>query len=563
MVALKAYVRNWHRLWWRLVRGVGVSRKWVPSWSRDERSVVKLSGIDGRLAPAPYDEWSPHRWEPSGTHPGDVRATPGRPHSVIPDEDEDRVTRKATAGMLAEVHDREPGSCRACAARARHILGGCDSTLTKAPKAPHHSSGRGWSPERARAAREKRLSKIKRPIDKGEHLTELEMSRFWLLRHKASICGSAVAVLQRKIPAAGVRTERIAVPLRCRTRECLLCSRYAADHAKARMEAEWRQLVTLTVRQDKCSESHAWRWTSRWVSRLMSRLQLAVKRGPKKCGCGAWYHDHNPNEIVPNGEVLTYAWVIEPHKKGWPHVHIAWDAPFVCFNFVRELWWEITGIESSGSWVEKVVRNGKIANYLAKYLSKGTFSTAMLALMWRRRIWASNVKTRQKWESGYEIVEIKKGKCAEKLLDTAEPPMVRNESAMVGEAHHWEFVDGVCGKFNRWQIRETDAEVALIGAREAETERLEAESEARFSRERLLIKIRIGQNEMGSERTAIEFLDIDHRAVLAWNKVVADGHDEMDRPTMVRSRRRELDCYGALWPWGVDGGSSAGAEAKA
>lgn len=287
----------------------------------------------------------------------------------------------------------------------------------------------------------------------------------------------------------------------------------------------------------------------------MSRLQLAVKRGPKLCGCGAWYHDKSPYEIVPNGNVLTYAWVIEPHKKGWPHVHIAWDAPFVCFNFVRELWWEITGIEASGSWVEKVVRNGKIANYLAKYLSKGTFSTAMLALMWRRRIWASNVKRGQKWETGYEIVEIAKGKAAEKLLNTERPPMVRNESAMVGEEHHWDFVDGVCGKYNRWEIKEYNAEAAQIGAMEAESERLSEAIEAKFSRDRLLIKIRINQNEMGREKTELEYLDIDHRAVLAWHRRITDGDDGKERPKMVRRPRRLSDCYGALWPWRVDGRS--------
>lgn len=510
---LRRYLRNAHRRWWRVVGGVSKPPRLLRTWKAPagwaERA-VQGSPVD--TIPS-SDHWSPTRWEPSGAHPEDVRAVPHEYLGTVLDDSPEPKGWRPTARELSETHARDWSHCAACDERRDHILGGCDSSPTGRERSELQSS---WTPHSYRKrdrAHRRRVERGARQVDRGDEMTKGEWSKYWTLRHKAHLCCSAVAILQRSLPAAGNRIERIAVPLRCRTRECLTCSVLASQHATVRMEAHWTQLVTLTLRQDRCSEAHAWRNVSRWVSKLMARLYAIGSRDSKRCDClRGWCRKIHP-EMILTGKKLMYAWVIEPHKKGWPHVHIAWDAKYVCFDLVREMWWEITGFAGSGSWVVKVGNPDRIPYYLAKYLTKGTFGTRLLAFMYRKRIWASNVPLKKKEETGYQLLEIRTEKGCEGLISKDRPPLVKDPSGWTAPERHWDFIDGADGKYSKWGISEQISDITLMAMQADAAQAHKERAEYSWNKALLRVKLKSRFNGGIDVSTPWKYLDSEGRAL--------------------------------------------------
>jgi hypothetical protein len=259
----------------------------------------------------------------------------------------------------------------------------------------------------------------------------------------------------------------------------------------------------------------------------MERIQEIAKKGERECKCWSGSERAPHKECIQKNKTLSYAWVIEPHKKGWPHVHIAWDATYVCFDRVRELWWEVTGISNSGSWVVRVGSSERIPHYLAKYLSKGTFSTRLLSFLSRKRIWTTNVRKKSYFESGYELVEIQTGKRSEESLKIEQPPIVSNSRFLTSESHHWTFVDGVNGKYNRWCISGEIADIAYAGAREESLQRSENRDQLELDRVRRLIRIRTAFEPIDDESVAGYYLDIKATAMKRWQRRIMK--DERER----------------------------------
>jgi len=550
---LRLYLRRGHREWWSLVHGVGRKPAHLPQFSHTEAE--REGGQAATLEPlaSSWAVWTRDRWMVPEVYTPNPSQRLDHALGVVEDEDTAARRRRPTARMMAETHHRRYADCAACEARAGTILGGCELTFPNVPPSAPDPDAKRWSADAAHRARARRIGKMRRPADKGNELSPVEWSRYWSLRHKASLCCSATAVLQRHLPAAGEHIERMAVPLRCRTRECAPCAQVIADHAKVRMEAPWRQLVTLTLRQDATSEAHTWRHVSRWVSKLMTKLHKIARRGTKVCKCFERRHDHEHSNIIADGEPFKYAWVIEPHKKGWPHVHIAWTPRYVCYGLLRELWWEVTGIEGSGTWTEKLKDVWKIPYYLSKYLSKGRFSTRLLALMWRRRLWASNVKRPERVDLGYKLIEIQKGSRAQLSLDTSQPPLVRDESGWVAESHRWWFVEGKSGNWNKWEITSADADSASIGLREEVWRVAEEDQEWEWDRSRRVAKLTLDAGYGHVLGVKKKYLDIETIIVRAWRKGFTYDADGKPISYVGECVNGTADTRGALRPRKEDG----------
>lgn len=69
-------------------------------------------------------------------------------------------------------------------------------------------------------------------------------------------------------------------------------------------------------------------------------------------------------------ERLPYVKVIELHKTGAPHLHVALKAPYIAQRTLSRIWKELTG--SPVVDIRAVKRSHGLAKYLAKYLTKAT-----------------------------------------------------------------------------------------------------------------------------------------------------------------------------------------------
>lgn len=321
--------------------------------------------------------------------------------------------------------------------------------------------------------RQGRIEKLVRPPDLGDGLQDRELAYLAHIRHKSSLCCHAVAVLDRHLPAAGERIQRLAVPMRCRTRICASCSWIKAQRATHRMEGPWTQLVTLTIRRTGISEAHAWRWISSWVSKLMARLYDKWRRPRLYCECSRSPKRTPHCEMETHGDLFQYAWVIEPHAQGWPHVHIAWNLTYGCFDLVRDLWEEITGQERPQTNVRTDVTPERIPYYLAKYLTKGGMSEWQLALIAGRRVWASTVPQKPGEETSYQLVDILTGDSAQRALYGEEARLPSSASLAGVMSSYLEPAESVRGKYTTWYLPEWASDAELIKTWETESLRSE------------------------------------------------------------------------------------------
>jgi len=113
---------------------------------------------------------------------------------------------------------------------------------------------------------------------------------------------------------------------------------------------------------------------SRKEKRAVARENAALKPGER---------------LMPT---LQYAWCLEPHESGYPHVHLVTNANRVGTLWLKRQWSRIVQakIQFAGNQAVKDV-SGTCA-YLSKYISKTWFTDDISAILYRRRQWASTRK---------------------------------------------------------------------------------------------------------------------------------------------------------------------------
>jgi hypothetical protein len=145
---------------------------------------------------------------------------------------------------------------------------------------------------------------------------------------------------------------------RAKTRMRLLVKNMAASH-----------LCTLTRRETQ--ETGYWspeQWAKAW-DRLRRVLVKAIGEFP-------------------------YVAILEQHKKGNYHLHIAWCGR-INLNLIRPAWWSVCGGRGSGNVDAQYIkvrqggdRSARIARYISKYVSKG-FEETRDERFNKKRYWAS------------------------------------------------------------------------------------------------------------------------------------------------------------------------------
>jgi hypothetical protein len=288
--------------------------------------------------------------------------------------------------------------------------------------------------------------------DRGNVLTQRELAAAAHTERRADMCCSECVTLERRLPAAGVHLERIQVPMRCGLRRCGSCFDAKRQLAAPRMQGAWKQFVTITIPHDEYSRMHAWRNASRWMTELTERLQSRARRGRRQCV--SWNcRDRAPHyEMDTQGKKLELAWVVEPHKDGFPHWHIAWSADYVCFDYLRECWDDVAGLGITHVVVRKVYDPESIARYMIYYLTKAVYPEEILAVCYRKRLWATTTRRVKKWELGYQIAGIRSSKGSSIEKDRPTLPCSSSIMGVGVKPSNWRVVLHVRGIVSKWEL---------------------------------------------------------------------------------------------------------------
>lgn len=198
--------------------------------------------------------------------------------------------------------------------------------------------------------------------------------REWLKRGegKAAMCAGTWAVFGRATKAGNQPLEeRMATPMMCGRRACQHCMETHRKKKRSRVEGPWKTFITITYSHRGVRVDEAWRAVHGWLSRL-----------------AAWMRKRFRGEGMPK---MDYAWVLEPHKSGHPHVHLCSTLEWIDIPLWKRKWSEITCLPVEWLKVKRVWSSDGVCYYLAKYLEKAVMSNEVLALLGRRRLFASTL----------------------------------------------------------------------------------------------------------------------------------------------------------------------------
>lgn len=169
------------------------------------------------------------------------------------------------------------------------------------------------------------------------------------------------------------------------------------------MAGPWTTFWTLTYSHTGRSVLQDSRAVHGWIRELTNVLRSVSVPGnvwPIQISAQGEQEHQDANLARKKGErkhsIIQYAWAIENHKSGFPHVHIATNVEWVCFHWLRLVWETITGASASNIDVRPVYQVDGVCKYLSKYVSKGGITPDLLGIWSRRRLWATTRKREKK-----------------------------------------------------------------------------------------------------------------------------------------------------------------------
>jgi len=139
----------------------------------------------------------------------------------------------------------------------------------------------------------------------------------------------------------------IAVPVRCRSWDCLDCAKTNKRRLLRRLHTAAPNLFATLTTSERTAATPEEAFT-----RANAALPLLFKRWRRR---------------FP-GQRLDYFLVWERTKRGWPHIHLLLIAPTVAKRWLSHQWQELTGCYIVDLQPIRTVENA--ARYLTKYLTK-------------------------------------------------------------------------------------------------------------------------------------------------------------------------------------------------
>lgn len=272
----------------------------------------------------------------------------------------------------------------------------------------------------------------RRVTPRHEHIRLSDSERVRVRQMTAKALGCRVAMVSMTRSAdkgSSVVQSRLVMAVPCGTRMCEVCDAERRKREAARVEGHWRLFWTVGVPSGAWRADVAWRLMGTWVKALFRELRRELASGE---GARVRVGEDERERIAAlnaarrvgarKAALLQYAWCLEPHISGWPHLHFVTNAEFVNFDWLKAVWGRIVSAEIRWARFEKVTDRDGICRYLSKYISKTTFSPDITAIMYRRRQWASTVPKPKVAKVGWELET--ETKARDLFLETVEPDAV-------------------------------------------------------------------------------------------------------------------------------------------
>ena len=271
-------------------------------------------------------------------------------------------------------------------------------------------------------------------------MTGAERDRYRGMLRMARSCGSVWKSFRKaEATPGGIEERRLVMMTACGLRVCEKCGNKNRERRCKRVLGPWGSFFTLTLPHREMGLRFAWERVHAWLRRFTIKLRRWV-RGD----AGQSF----------KGESFEYAWALEPHKSGYPHVHLVTSSRFIPWAVVKSLWNESTGYHASSMKAKRVDDVGGVSQYLAAYISKEVFPDELFALLFRKRLWACTLPA-PKREPGVWVEE--------EETTPASAVASHDASSIWGDRKGWVREKELRGRFTIWRRLWQPDEIRLIG----------------------------------------------------------------------------------------------------
>ena len=249
----------------------------------------------------------------------------------------------------------------------------------------------------------------KRPRTRGLVLGNLERERLRRQLEVAGECGTHYGAFRRFFDRGPEMIEqRLVCQHLCGSRVCEQCDKAIRERECGRVSGSWRQFFTLGMPAGGMVVRQAWHRIRRARALLIKRLERHASRDDS-WAVRIWQEDvehalslranskRARNRLCP----LDYAWCIEPHHSGFPHLHFVLNTCYVNFDWLRAVWSDCIGRACRWMLAEQVWNEDGICYYLSKYISKTVLPVDLCAVMYRQRLWGTSLPMKEKPESAW------------------------------------------------------------------------------------------------------------------------------------------------------------------
>jgi len=240
----------------------------------------------------------------------------------------------------------------------------------------------------------------------GVVLSERDRDRARRLVESAAACGTTWRRWRSWRDGDGYGWDlRLVAQTHCGTRHCESCSERIRRRQSARCAGDWRMFTTHTIPRVFGSGREVWdhAYDAARVMRREVRRESAKRSEPCKAktarGWAAWETRRRlASERISGPDKIEYAWAIEPHKDGYPHLHCVWNLEWIDYGWLRDVWSRALGVMDARIDGRAVWSEDGVCRYLSKYISKRVMTLDILAIIKGRRTWATSVRDDEKVE---------------------------------------------------------------------------------------------------------------------------------------------------------------------
>ena len=242
---------------------------------------------------------------------------------------------------------------------------------------------------------------------------------------------------------------RLVCQTHCGTRYCEDCSELIRRRQVARVQGDWQLFMTLTMPQRGIPIRWAWdhfynarRKFLRELRRESNRRYQSTEGKTANVSAKLIEASLLAQERIQGEEKIEYAWAIEPHESGYPHLHLVLNLEWIDFGWCRQLWSKMLGVKDARIDGRRVWSIDGVCNYLAKYISKRRMPLDILAIIKGRRTWACTLENTLDEDPVYWPEEDYAGE---------DPGLSVEEREEWGAEDGWTLTSGKDGCYARWR----------------------------------------------------------------------------------------------------------------